>query len=304
MRVCEAVELYQFGIVHLSESYQQWVAARLKQFVGWCDLQDLQVEQLTTADIRRYINYQATKTTARGKLLSSHTVHGHARAVRAFLNWCSREDGLSDLVSEKVARRIGMPHLEEKIVEVFSGEQIKALFAACDREFLPKLRWRDRAILSVLLDTGICADELCGLTLDDCLLAPDNSFVRVLGKGNKWREVGLGKKARQIVHRYIMLYRKSSQRERHVFLNRFDQSLTVNGLDQLLARLGGWAAIDRCYPHRFRHTFACRYLLGGGDVKLLSLLMGHTSVNVTERYLKAIKATQALHVSQSVLDNL
>lgn len=303
MHVSEAVELYRFGILHLSDQTQTWYAGRLKQFASWCAGQKLEVEQLKTVDIRRYINYLQTRESSRGTRLSTYTVHGHARAVRAFLNWCSQEDGLGELVSEKVARRIGMPHLEEKVIETFTDDQIKALFIACDSEYCAKLRWRDRAILSMLLDTGIRADELCGLTLENCTLTPEHSFIKVLGKGNKWREVGLGKKARQVVHRYIALYRRSGKQET-VFLSRFDKPLTVNGLDQLVRRLGDWAHIERVYPHRFRHTFACRFLLAGGDIKFLSLLMGHTSVSVTERYLKAIKAVQARQMSKSVLDEL
>lgn len=307
MIVADAVELYRYGILHHTESYQRWLATRCKQFSVWCDEQNLMLEDIQTKDIRRYIDYlRNRKSQTSEKQLSSHTVHGHARAVRSFLNWCSQEDGLEELVSEKVTLRIGMPHLEEKIIEVFTDEHIKALFVACDKEYMPKLRYRDRAILSVLLDTGIRADELCSLTLDNISLKPEAGFIRVHGKGDKWREVGLGKAARTSLHRYIHMWRKCDKETRYVFLSRFNKPLGTNGLGQLISRLGDWAHVEgvRCSPHTFRHTYATRFLLAGGDVMILSILMGHTSVTVTQRYLKSIKAHEARTASKSVLNGL
>jgi site-specific recombinase XerD len=307
MQVTEAVELYRFAILHLSEQSQHWYATRLKPFAAWCSEQKIELEQLKTTHVRQYIGYLQSRISKQsGKRLSSYTVHGHARGVRAFLNWCAREDDLAGKVSENVARRIGMPHLEEKVVETFTDEQIKALFIACDQEYLPKLQWRARAILMMLLDTGIRADELCSLTLENCTLLPEMSFIRVHGKGDKWREIGLGKKARAVIHRYVSLYRAGAKKSQPVFVSRFNKPLTINALETLTRRLGRWAHLDgvHCHPHAFRHTFACRYLLQGGDVYVLSLLMGHTSIAVTQRYLRAIKAQQARRMSKSVMDNL
>ena len=82
--------------------------------------------------------------------------------------------------------------------------------------------------------------------------------------------------------------------------------MTVTGLDQMLYRLGRRAKIKgvRISAHTWRHTFAINFLTQGGDVYVLSRLMGHESVQVTEVYLRAVKATQARKASKSVLDNL
>jgi site-specific recombinase XerD len=58
-----------------------------------------------------------------------------------------------------------MPRVEIKLIQTFSKEQVRALFAVCDQEHTPALAERDKAILAVLLDTGIRARELCSLTL-------------------------------------------------------------------------------------------------------------------------------------------
>src|ERR1700694_587759 len=101
-----------------------------------------------------------------------------------------------------------MPKLQVKIIETFTKDQVKAMLAACEKEFDHNLAVRDRAILYVLYDTGIRASELRGLTLDHVYLRPDDAYLKVLGKGDKWREVGLGKDARTALHRYLTRYRR------------------------------------------------------------------------------------------------
>jgi len=184
-----------------------------------------------------------------------------------------------------------MPKLQEKVIETFSKEQIKAMLAAAEKEYSQTLTARDRAIIYILFDTGVRASELCGLTLDNVYLRADDAYIKVLGEGDKWREVGFGKDARTALHRYMTRYRKGSTTEQHVFLNRYKQPLTISGLEQIIYRLGKWARVKgvRCSPHTFLHTFAVNYLKATGDIYKLSRIMGHSGVEVTEGYLKAVK---------------
>src|SRR5260370_17828520 len=155
----------------------------------------------------------------------------------------------------------------------------------------------DRAIISLLVDTGIRASELCSLTLDNVFLNLNEAHLKVYGKWSKWHEVGMGKQARTILHRYLTRHHRAVKEEQHVFLNRYGRPLTVSGIDQLLERLNGWARVKglRVSAPTFRHTFAINYLKNGGDIYRLSRLLGHTSMQVTEGYLPAFKQQKATH---------
>ena len=167
MLVSTAVDDYSYYILKHSPATQVWYLARLKAFAEWCDDRKLQLEQIRAVEIRRYIEELRTKVSDRtGEKLSSYSVHGHARSIRTFLNWCSKEDGLEDLVSERTIKRIEMPKLDTKIIQIFSDAEIKRLLAACSKEFSPELVARDQALLLVLLDTGARNAEICGLTLE------------------------------------------------------------------------------------------------------------------------------------------
>ncbi|HEX9037669.1 MAG TPA: tyrosine-type recombinase/integrase [Ktedonobacterales bacterium] len=303
MRLTTALEDYRYATLDLSPRTRQWYEEKLRTFQAWAEASGtLDIEDVTPAHVRRYLAYLRENPSPRtGQPRSSYTVRGHAQVIKGFLSWCARED----LISERIAKRVDLPRVEQKVIETFSPDHLKRLFSAAAKEMTPALIARDRAILSVLLDTGVRASELCGLTLDNTHLSPDDAYLKVYGKGRKEREVGLGVNARTTLHRYLNRHRDAPAAQRHVFLTRYHQLMTVNGLDQLLYRLADWAGVEgvRCSAHTFRHTYAVSYLAAGGDLYKLSRLLGHTSVSTTEHYLRSFSQRDA-RKGLSVLDSL
>lgn len=262
--------------------------------------------------------------------ISSHTIANYAKGIKRFLNWCLLDDQYSEHVKAITVGRIKKPKLDEVILETFSSDQIDALKKACAKEESEHLQLRDLAILAVLLDTGIRATELVTLTIGHVHLETQDAHIRVFGKGSKWGEVGLGEESRRTVQKYLRKFReptidyalqpelsklpqrqqqqvkKQRIQQQRLFVNRAGKPLTKSGLHQLIARLGEWAGIEgvRCSPHTFRHTFSVNFIRQGGDIYRLSKLLRHTSVKVTENYLKSLQQTEARKGAKSVLDNL
>jgi site-specific recombinase XerD len=160
------------------------------------------------------------------------------------------------------------------------------------------MRARDRAILAVLLDCGLRASELCGLTLRDVHFSAPDSYIQVLGTGRRERQVGLGERSQSELHRYIFRHRSAPEGQQWVFSNQKGGTLEPSGLHQLIARLRDWAGPEhfpgiRVSAHTMRHTFAVAYLSAGGDVYVLSRLLGHSQITITEVYLRAFQSKMA-----------
>jgi len=303
MQLSAAVDAY-FLTLDLTPKSLRWYRTKLTRFLTWCSEQNItKVGQLNKNHVYQFVAHLRMVPSQRsGRIMSSHTLHGYVRGVKSFLNWCVGDD----LLSEKVTHRIAMPKRDEKVIKTLSPDYISRLYTAAgqlDKRY-PWFVDRDRAILALLLDTGIRANELCDLTLDRTHLSTDDSFVMVNGKGRKQREVGLGIKSRQLLHRYIHRSRPTST-YRNVFLTRAHKPLGPEGLDRILYRLRDKAGITDmgCAAHTYRHTFAVNYLRAGGDVYKLSRLLGHTSIVITENYLRAFQSRDA-RVGPSVFDQL
>ncbi len=282
-----------------------WYARFLSLFVDWCEASSprlMLLEQLTPAHVQQFVSACPTD--------NSHTRHARAQIVKGFLSWCALDDELG--VRRKVVERIEMPRLVQSDVEIFTPADIRRLLAACASTNQPH---RNRALIHVLLDTGIRAAEACydsdrpgddtGLRLHNVFLGRDSSYIWVMGKGNKSRTIGLGVESTQAMRRYINRERVGNKTgSDFCFLSRDGDPLSVRMLQQFLGELGDVTGVTNVHPHRFRHTFAVSQLLAGTSDLVLMRLMGHTTLDATKIYTRGMSQVQARQSAISVVDNM
>jgi integrase/recombinase XerD len=139
-------------------------------------------------------------------------------------------------------------------------------------------------MLEVLYTTGIRVSELINLQLSQIDLK--NDWIRVLGKGNKTRDVPIGSKAKEALNFYFdMRAKRFGVESDFVFLNSRGSKITRGGFWKQLKNLGKSASINgRVHPHRIRHSTACHLLSNGANLRVIQELYGHASITTTQRY--------------------
>lgn len=255
------------------------------------------VERVTVGHLRQFIHFlkHPDKENMRfpgarrqpGEEVSVHTITLYVGVVKAFFTWCVDEE----LITANPSSRLKRPKMPERVVATFTPEHIEKMLATCDTS--TSRGFRDYVLLLVLLDTGMRVSELCDLRVQNVY----TNFVKVHGKGNREREIGLHPAVRKLLWRYIQRYRcPSDPEEDRVFLGRRG-ALTVGGVEQLFQRVKRNAGIGddvRVSPHTMRHTFSKWYMKRGGDLFKLSRELGHSSVQVTGKiYLSDFKSEDA-----------
>lgn len=158
---------------------------------------------------------------------------------------------------------------------------------------------RNRAIVSLLLDSGIRSGELCGLKRADLVLK--SGQLTVLGKGGKTRTVMVGKRTRDAMWRYLAT--RDPDDPSWLFVTENNRAFQKDTLYRLIANLGTEAGIPRLFPHRCRHTFALMFLRGRGDPYTLQYMLGHEDMSVTRMYVK-LAAQDVRETYRSPLDAL
>lgn len=307
MDLHEAVNEFILANYDKQEPTQKWYRQKVEVFRDWCISEGVDVSQFRPSHFRKFLEHlKARESTRSKKPVTSYTLHGYAQVTKTFLHFCVAERFLDREVFVNLTENSRMPKVDQTIIETFTVEQIRRLVAAADRECFPWLAARDRALVSTLVDTGIRAGELCSLTLENTHLNDQEPYVRVFGKGRKEREIGMSMKGARELRRYILGYRQAPESERHVFLGRGGRAMTPSGVDQILYRLEEWSHIKgvRCSAHTFRHTFAVNYLLEGGDLFMLSRLLGHSDISTTQIYLRSMKQREVRKVTFSLLDQI
>jgi site-specific recombinase XerD len=290
-------------------------AARiLGLFCSFCEAQSLQLETIKPRTVDSYLDaFQATHHSKAGGTVSSHTMFLQAAVIKAFLNWCSQSEEFGEYVDVRTVLKISTPKRDVLVRDIFTKEQIDALLLACNHVNVGSekenayLRDRNRAIILLLLDTGIRAAELCHLQLNHIFLTPTDAHIKVFGKGDKWREVGLGERCRKELRRFVNRHRRDLLSITNpVFLTRHGDALTESTLFRIIHQLGRQAGISgvQCSPHTFRHTFATVYMRETNDIYRLSKLMGHHSISITENYLKSFTQSDARRGAISPVNSL
>ncbi|MGZ4641885.1 MAG: tyrosine-type recombinase/integrase [Blastococcus sp.] len=214
------------------------------------------------------------------------TVATRLRGMRRFCRWLVVEGELDKAPTEGIE----IASIPDKPVPVLSDAEIAALLTSCKvgrgrpgRFARPIfLGRRDEVILRLLLDTGIRVSELVGLTLDDVDL--DRELAYVLGKGFRPRVVPFGAKTAQAIDRYLRIRALHARSDSPKLLLGLRGAMTVDGVREVLEVRSRQAGVAGVHPHRFRHTFAHRWLAGGGQERDLMMLAGWRSDEMLSRY--------------------
>lgn len=229
--------------------------------------------------------------------LSAQTVAGHVRVMKGFATWLEEEEYLPT----NVFRRLAKPKLPGRVIEVLRPDEVKRLLAACDASSANGAR--DLAVVTLFLDTGLRLSELVGLTMEELHLK--DGWLKVFGKGEKERVVPFGSRATKALKHYLDFYRPEEAETTAFFVNRDGSAMTGNTVKMMFTRLRVRAELPRLHPHLLRHTFATSYLMAGGDVFSLQAILGHTTLEMTRRYVNLASSHVAIqHRRFSPMDRL
>jgi site-specific recombinase XerD len=284
----------------------EWYDAFLSRFGAFLGSNRFptRIFEIKREHIRRFIIYlQAEARVPRtDKSLSPATIQGYVRTLKVFFSWVKRE-GYIDI---SIMDGIPIPKAPTRVINTFTSDQIARLIEICHQSNGSK--YRNLAIILLLLDSGLRVSELTGVNLKDLDLSDGCITVRK-GKGNKGRIVPIGSLVNKVLWKYVSFYRPQplTQKIDNLFLTENGLSLTKSGVQQMLRRFGRHARISgvRCSPHTFRHTFAKNYLLNGGDIFSLQKILGHSSMASVRMYLNLFAVDiKRQHQRFSPVDNM
>ena len=260
---------------------------------------------------------QLDRTAIRGFLADLHK-RGLSRAsaarklaaARTFLRYLRREG----LVDDDAGAMVPTPKREVR-TPVHLSEQEMARLVTAPASDQPLAR-RDRAILELFYAAGLRLSELAGLDADDVNLSAQ--MVRTLGKGGKQRLVPFNRSTVTAIRAYMgdreaLITGRPAEAGRYgrarpaaagrherradpLFVNYRGTRLTVRSVDRLVRRHALTSRVRAgVSPHALRHSFATHLLQRGADLRSIQELLGHASLNTTQRYTH-VNAAQLLDV--------
>lgn len=251
----------------------EYYKKRIGYFINFVN--DKDINNVIIDDYNSYAIYLINKITDKGTNLSSATVKTTLNASKIFLKYAYDNKYMINDVYKNIK-----PYKQvKKTIVVLSTEDINKLLNS-QNEFTV-IGLRNLLAISLMLDAGLRVSEVVNLNVED--ISEELGVIKVFGKGKKERLVPLTDSIVKYYDKYVFL---TSLYSGALFLDS-DTGLrmTSSGISQILRRIKKEQHFKKLHPHYLRHTFATLFLVNGGDPVHLQLILGHTTLYMTEQYL-------------------
>ncbi|WP_169713528.1 tyrosine-type recombinase/integrase [Paludifilum halophilum] len=163
----------------------------------------------------------------------------------------------------------------------------------------PWYEYRDRAMILLLLNTGMRVSELVGLDINS--IQTDGAITRVIvfGKGGKERVLKLNPTALESLKAYLDRRPRDQVPKEHentLFLNKNKTRISRKGVYEALRKYVREANLPpkaaNISPHKLRHTLATLLLSNGENLRVVQEILGHSSIQTTQIYTHVINSEQ------------
>ena len=210
------------------------------------------------------------------------TKHRKRAVLRSYL----RFGAYSNPSWNKLVPLVPMNNQSDLLPKALSIEEVRQLLNCAEMANVERAE-RDYALLNLLYSAGLRISEALALRWTD--LDEQKQILCAEGKGSKQRLIPYSERSARALEKF-----KSGAWEKWR-KNQNQKMIFISPRGKVLSRMGAWkivsywsqqAGIGHIHPHVLRHSFATHLLAGGADVRVVQALLGHSSINTTERYLK------------------
>jgi len=223
------------------------------------------VPSISTDDLRMYLSsFQESHQVSRV------TMDNVRRILSTFFAWLEDED----YIIKSPVRKIHKVKIMQTVKETLTDEEIEKIREACTTP-------RDIALIDFFLSTGVRVGELVLLNRSD--IDFQERQCKVLGKGNKEREVYFDAKAKMHLMEYLAS-RTDSNPALFVSIKAPFERMSIPGIEIRVKQIGYKAIHKRVHPHKFRRTLATMAIDKGMPIEQVQNLLGHVKIDTTMHY--------------------
>ncbi|CAA7612743.1 tyrosine recombinase XerC [Magnetospirillum sp. SS-4] len=261
--------------VHTLDAYGRDLAAFLsflaEHLGGEPDLAAL--AGLGVGDFRAYLARRSGDGLGRASLARAMST------LRGFFRFLDRHD----LVHNPALKAVKSPRPPRSVPKPLAADEaMEALNNAAELHDEPWLAARDVALFTLLYGCGLRLGEALALRRRD---APHGDTLMITGKGKKQRVVPVLPVVRDAIADYLRLMPFSAAPDQPMFLGARGGALNPGVVQRQMRRLRQALGLaETATPHALRHSFATHLLAGGGDLRTIQELLGHSSLSTTQRY--------------------
>lgn len=207
------------------------------------------------------------------------TLYTYARDLKTLMYFFMRNDYLQTF-------KIDLPKTTRTPIECYTDNELKVLLKKPDLNKSTFSEYRDWVIINFLMSVGVRLNSFINIKIKDLDL--ENEVVHVImTKNRRPLIIPLNKSIIKILKEYLK-FRDYENEEEYLFCNVYGKQLTKTTISESLRQYNIRRKITKTGIHRYRHTFAKKWIMAGGSVTTLQKILGHSSLNMTENYINLL----------------
>lgn len=236
-----------------------------------CDLPCREMSKNTFYD---YVEYLQTKN------ITDCTINSYLRGLRAIIYY-GMELGYIPKFEVKLIKA------QKKIKETYTDEELKLLLKKPNLKKCTFEEYRNWVIINYLLGTGNRLATMVNVKIEDVDL---NNYALLLKttKNRQQQVIPISSTLANVLKEYL-LYRKGEPSD-YLFCNRYGKQLHKSGVENVISKYNRTRGVNKTSIHLFRHTFAKKWILAGGDIFRLQKILGHSGIEVVKEYVNMFNA--------------
>ena len=218
------------------------------------------------------------KALRNNKNLNSMSIYTYSRDLKTILNFFMRREYLQTF-------KVQLMKADKKPIETYSDAELIRLLKKPNLQRCSFTEYKSWVIVNFLLSTGVRQRSLMNIQIKD--IDFDNDVVNInVTKNGKPLIIPLNSDIIKILKEYLK-YRNGAP-EDYLFCNVFGKQLTKSTLYHQMYEYNKSRGVDKTGLHRYRHTFAKKWVLMGGNVVTLQKILSHSSLEITQNYLNML----------------
>jgi len=266
---CEVKSLKPVTIEGYKRNYQY--------FINWLSDSDAPLSNINKATLNSFIVH-LQKNTNRNNISINTTL----RSIRSWLNYCANQGYIN---------HIAIPYLkaDSEPKDVYSHEDLQKLLVKPNLNKCTFAEYRNYVIVNVFISTGIRRHSLTNIKIKDVDFG--SGLIKLTAmKSGKPHYVNMSHKLSTILKEYLK-YRQGSSDD-WLFITEQDTQLQDDNLTNAIYRYNKSRGVDVTSIHSFRHTYSINYMKSVGDIFRLSKQLQHSSIAITQQYLRALEGEE------------
>lgn len=278
----DAWGVYLRANLAVSEHTLRAYVSDLRSFTTYCQVDELSTENIRSVVTLRAIRAWLASLVQQGK--SRSTISRRTASIRSFTAWAYRRGYLDSDPGLLVTSARGDQKLPQ-VQTLSDTAELLSYAATRTREENSPAAIRDWAILETIYATGIRVSEVC--SLDTTSIDQQGMTLRVIGKGNKERVVPFTRACLSALQAWLSHGRPSlaiPEAGRALFVGDKGRRIDPRVIRAMIHRMCAQAGVRDLAPHALRHTAATHILAGGADLRAVQEMLGHSSLQTTQRY--------------------